>query len=382
MKQQIILLSVIAGLFTACGVSHQTEKQYKDPRESDESMKQAYKLQEKVKFRVQADAETQAVLATTEEDAADDPAMWIHPEDPSKSLIVGTHKKKGLYVYDLAGNELGFYPVGKVNNVDIRQGVVLGQDTLDIVAASNRNDNSITLMKMTAEGKLVDVSAQPIMTGEAIDDIYGFCMYQDQSTGNSFVIANGKNGVVQQWALAAADSGKVTASLAKSYKVPSQPEGMVADDATGTLYIGEEAQGIWKVDLSVDTVATPELIASTKVADNEMLEADLEGIALYKTGIETGYLLASSQGNFSYAVFSLENNYEYLGSFAIEKGKVDGVEETDGIEVITDSLSEQYPKGMLMVQDGFNFDDDSLKAQNFKMIDWRKIEQLLVKKEM
>src|SRR5690606_27100977 len=34
-------------------------------------------------------------------DAADDPAIWAHPTQPGRSLIVATDKKAGLYVYDM-----------------------------------------------------------------------------------------------------------------------------------------------------------------------------------------------------------------------------------------------------------------------------------------
>lgn len=36
---------------------------------------------------------------------SDDPAIWIHPDDPSKSLIIGTDKNVdgALYVFDLEG---------------------------------------------------------------------------------------------------------------------------------------------------------------------------------------------------------------------------------------------------------------------------------------
>ena len=34
---------------------------------------------------------------------ADDPAIWVHPERPGESLIIGTLKDAGLVVYDLRG---------------------------------------------------------------------------------------------------------------------------------------------------------------------------------------------------------------------------------------------------------------------------------------
>jgi 3-phytase len=52
-----------------------------------------------------AAAQTPEVIATVETDpvpssgdAADDPALWIHPTEPASSLIVGTDKDAGLGV--------------------------------------------------------------------------------------------------------------------------------------------------------------------------------------------------------------------------------------------------------------------------------------------
>lgn len=39
-------------------------------------------------------------------DAADDPAIWVNPNNAAKSLILGANKDQGLYVYNLAGEEL------------------------------------------------------------------------------------------------------------------------------------------------------------------------------------------------------------------------------------------------------------------------------------
>jgi 3-phytase len=50
-------------------------------------------------------------------DSADDPAIWIHPTDPSQSTIIGTDKHGGLAVYDLSGTQLQYLPDGDLNNV-------------------------------------------------------------------------------------------------------------------------------------------------------------------------------------------------------------------------------------------------------------------------
>lgn len=53
---------------------------------------------------VTADGETEPVGAAG--DAADDLAFWVHPGDPSQSVVIGTDKEGALEVYDMAGKRL------------------------------------------------------------------------------------------------------------------------------------------------------------------------------------------------------------------------------------------------------------------------------------
>ena len=66
----------------------------------------------------------------------DDPAIWIHPTDPSKSLIFGTDKvpaKGGLYVFGLDGSQkAAFTPLDRPNNVDVAYGFNLNGRRIDI----------------------------------------------------------------------------------------------------------------------------------------------------------------------------------------------------------------------------------------------------------
>ena len=91
-----------------------------------------------------AAAQPSEVVATVETDpvpdggdAADDPAIWIHPAHPSQSLIIGTDKLSGLAVYDLDGHEVQFLPDGMLNNVDVRYDFPVGGVLTDIVCAGN-----------------------------------------------------------------------------------------------------------------------------------------------------------------------------------------------------------------------------------------------------
>jgi 3-phytase len=73
-----------------------------------------------------------------------------------------------------------------------------------------------------------------------------------------------------------------------------------------------------------------------------------------------------------------DQNNPYLTSFAIGTTTLlDGSEQTDGLDVVSDSLSPQYPRGLLVVLDGFNYDGDTLRPQNFKLISWADIEAVI-----
>ena len=50
---------------------------------------------------------------------------------------------------------------------------------------------------------------------------------------------------------------------------------------------------------------------------------------------------------------------------------VDGVSETDGLDVTSTPLSPDFPGGLLVVQDGRNLMPD--QPQNFKFVSWQDV---------
>ncbi|MCK9205793.1 MAG: phytase, partial [Salinivirgaceae bacterium] len=102
-------------------------------------------------FQVSASVETTPVVSQLNDDAADDPSVWVNKANPADSRIIGTDKKRGICVYDLNGTERFFYSVGRVNNIDVRYNFNLNGSPIDIVGASNRTTNTITLMKVNPD---------------------------------------------------------------------------------------------------------------------------------------------------------------------------------------------------------------------------------------
>ncbi len=307
-------------------------------------------------------------------DAADDPAIWVHPKDPSLSTVIGTEKQSGLFVYDLSGKVIQYLADGKMNNVDLRSGFLLNGKEVTLVTASNRTDKSLSIYAIDeTTRKLVNVADGLQDTG--MIDPYGSCMYKSND-GAIYAIINDSDGNVKQWALRESRKGRVSAELMREFSVGSQTEGCVADDKRGVLFIGEEAVGVWKYGADPESGDAREAVVMA--ADDDALTPDVEGMSIYHGENGDGYLVVSSQGSNSYVLYDLAPPHAYAGSFAViadgARG-IDGASETDGLDVTSANLGGAFPKGLLVVQDGRNMLPP--ETQNFKFVSWTDIEQAL-----
>jgi 3-phytase len=355
-----MLMLLTVSLLASCSTTGGSE----DKKNRDIAEKNGFYL-------VEAAAETTPVASS--EDAADDLAIWYNPNNPAKSTIIATNKQKGLLVYNLEGEELFNYPLGELNNVDIRTKFGFNGDSITIVGATNRTENTINLFKVNTEtGALEELPLEKTITPKS-KDVYGFCFYKSQDPKHKnkiFAISVGTDGKMDQWELQNT-KGKVKARFVRVVKFDSKCEGLVADDETGNLFVGEEVKGIWKM-AALPAGGDKKTLVSDMT--NSKLKADIEGLTIYYGKNKGGYLIASSQGNNSFAVFRRDGSNKYLGSFMIAQGgNVDGVSDTDGIDVLNLSLGSDYPKGVFIAQDGFNYEGETVVNQNFKLVNWNDI---------
>ena len=271
----------------------------------------------------------------------------------------------------MQGKSLQFLPDGKMNNVDLRDGFKLGGERVVLVTASDRTqqggrDLSPRHCKRAPRqcrgwnpgdrplGSIRPVHVPKCEVGPAI------CVCQ-RSGRSRPAMGTGRD---------ARRQGSHQAGA--RHKFGSQTEGCVADDRSGTLYVGEEDIGLWRV--AADPVRGAAPVAVDKVAANPKIKDDIEGVGIYDLGGGRGYIVASSQGNNSYAVYRREGDHAYLGSFSViadpAKG-IDGISETDGLEVTSANLGPGFEHGAMIAQDGRNV--MPAENQNFKMVPWAAI---------
>ncbi len=293
---------------------------------------------------------------------ADDPALWADARDPSRALMFGTDKTDGLYVHNLDGSVRQFFPSGALNNVDLRTGFPVGDREMVLIGASA--DEAFGLFLYLLDPNTLETTEWGFFsTGDF--EPYGFCLGR---RGEDFhVVANSKTGEIRTWSIAAGMNGPEL-SLVRTLSVGSQPEGCVVDDETDILYVGEEDSSLWRFDFDPEGSTEATLVAA---ADGQRITTDVEGVTIMRDGANK-YLIVSSQGDDTYAVFRLGGaDPAYVGRFAVIASEtIDAATETDGVDAWSGPIGD-FPEGLLAMHD--TDDAPNRGQQNFKMVDWRDV---------
>ncbi|MBL4878688.1 MAG: phytase [Hyphomonas sp.] len=296
-------------------------------------------------------------------DKADDPAVWVNLANPAASLVLGTNKDEGLHVYNLAGEELQFLDVGRVNNVDLRG---------DVAVASNDETNAISWFTIdSATATVSHIGDTPTLK----DEPYGICAGRVGTT--YYAMPTYKDGMAQIWSVQTdmlSEGPELVAEIQVGQFGQLQLEGCVFDEANGQVFLGEEEHGVWKLDLTDWTVAP---ISVDTIAAQNGLVADVEGMDIWAGQNGEGYLVVSSQAADRFVVYDLKAPHAPRGVFTVTAnadGSIDAVTHTDGLDVNSAPLP-GFPKGILVVQDDGN--PASGVDQNFKLVDWSLVEAAL-----
>jgi 3-phytase len=323
----------------------------------------------------QLQATLETASTTTRGDVIDDPAFWHHATNPANSRILATDKRSGLEVYNLQGERVQQLPVGRLNNVDVRYGLRWQGKPHDIAVASLRNNNSLQLFAIDAAGQLHDAGQVPT----ALPDIYGMCLYQPKAD-EIYAFVNDKSGRIDQFRLSS-DGSQWQGKLVRTLKVPSQPEGCVADDQNHQLYVGEEDVGVWTFAADATAPVAGQLVITANDEQGPLV-ADVEGMALLPAGTFTTQnkplLLISSQGNDSYVLYEATPPYAFVQRFRVGTNPqlgIDGSSETDGLDLTVKSLGPAFPFGAIAIQDGRNRMPEA--GQNLKLVPLQQLEAVL-----
>ena len=299
----------------------------------------------------------------------DDPAIWINPTDPSKSLVIGTDKDKdgALYAFDLSGKIVKRVGgIQRPNNVDIAYGIMLGGKKVDIAVTTERQANKIRIFSLP-DLLPIDNGGIEVFAGETERDPMGIALYTRPSDHAIFAIVGRKtgpaDGYLWQYQLSDAGNGAIGGKLVRKfgkYSSKKEIEAIAVDNELGYVYYSDEQVGVRKYWVDPSANHNEELVL---FAQNGF-SVDHEGIAIYKTGEKTGYLLVSNQGSQSFMVYPREgskgnaNQYDLIAEIPVS------AMETDGADAVSVNLGAQYPEGIFVAMS---------TDRTFHFYDWRVI---------
>ncbi|MBC3785879.1 phytase [Spirosoma utsteinense] len=284
----------------------------------------------------------------------DDPAIWVNPVDPAKSLVIGTDKDAdgALYVFDLQGKIVPgkvVHNLNRPNNVDLVYGLSLKGTHTDVAVVTERGTSRIRTFRLP-DMKPLDSQPLDVFVGEEKRLPMGIALYKRPSDGVVFAIVGRKEGPAQGylWQYRLDDDGKglIKATVVRKFGTWSgkkEIESIAVDAELGYVYYSDEGVGVRKY------YADPErgdaelaLFAKTGFAE------DHEGISIYKTGPTTGYLLVSDQGANQFHVFRREGEPGKPNEHQLVKIVPVAAQVSDGSEVTNVPLGKAFPKGLFV----------------------------------
>ena len=165
------------------------------------------------------------------------------------------------------------------------------------------------------------------------------CLYKSPLTGKFYAFATAKSQGVEQYELIDNGEGQISLIFVRRWD-QKKCEGAVADDELGYVYIAEEKSGLWRYAAEPDGSIEGTHIA---VVGENGYDNDAEGVTIYYARDGGGYIIASSQGNNTFIVYDRLSPHAYVKTFSIE-----GVEETDGVDVTNVNLGPAFPYGLFV----------------------------------
>ena len=315
----------------------------------------------------------------------DDPAIWVHPTEPSRSVILGTMKVAApagaVVVFGVDGQiRQVISGIDRPNNIDVEYGFSLGGRPVDLAVVTERYGRRLRVFRIDPQqGGLVDVAAPPVLEGQSGEAgaPMGIALYKRPRDGAVFAIVSPKEGPRQgylwQYRLSAGADGRVAAHFVRRFgnfsattvREENEIEAVAVDDALGYVYYADEADGIHKWHADPEH---PDAGRELAHFGRDGFRGDREGIAIYSLADGTGYIVATDQldGDSEYHLYPREgapgNPHDHSRQIAVLRG---GADATDGLEISSSPLGPGLPHGAMVAMNS--------QPRNFLVFRWQDV---------
>jgi 3-phytase len=302
---------------------------------------------------IEPDIITESTLNDT-----DDPAIWVHPTDPSKSIVFGTDKATNgaIYAFNLEGKVIEdktIRAIKRPNNVDIGYGFQLS-DTIstDILVFTEREKTQLRIFSVP-DMLALDSGGFKVFEDEknTVDKLpMGIALYKSPIDASFYAIVSRKNGPKEGYLYQykfILEAGNIQTKLVRKFGAFSgkkEIEAIAVDAEMGFVYYADEGHGIRKYH------------AEPSKGNKEIscfgvryFEDDIEGIAIAKTAENAGFLIVSDQQKGQFNLFERKTN-KFIKAVNLTTLA------TDGCEVVTSPLNKKFKSGLFVaMNDEKNF---------------------------
>jgi len=288
---------------------------------------------------------------------SDDPAIWINPDDPAQSLIIGTDKEQdgALYVFDLDGQiieEKTVRNLQRPNNVDVEYGLMLNGIPVDIAVTTERLANKLRIYTLP-DMQCVDGGGIEVFEGETLRAPMGIALYKRPADSVIFAIVSRKEGPTDgrylwQYRLEDDGTGQVKASKVREFGIWSgikEIEAIAVDDELGYVYYSDENTGVRKYYADPDR---PDANVELALFGTEPYAEDREGISIYQINGGTGYILVSNQSAHKFHVYKREGESDNPHQHDLIKVVDVSTNNSDGSDVTNVALNDKFPVGLFV----------------------------------
>ncbi|GAA3643472.1 phytase [Nonomuraea antimicrobica] len=348
-----------------------------------------------------------------------DPAIWVHPRDPAKSVVVSAAGAGGLHVHNLTGTAK--------QRLSGNGASLAGVDVAYRFRFDAKWSNDLAVAADSASGGLRSFAFRPVAADwgrPLVEDVTAkgapavfpgggapehLVTWRDGGRVYA-VVSRAGTGTLALVRLLAKPGRKVGYQVIRTVDLPTwftlssgaawspceapTVAGLTVDRRARTLYVAQQGVGILR--LRADLGDQPHLVdvVSGFGADTSRDEASgrcvpgtdpgeggdrlvgLGGLAFYQGAGSSGYLLASSRDNSRVAVYGSGGGAAYLGQFRVGSAPhIDPVQGTLGLDVLNVPAGRHFPKGVLVVQD--SADTPEPAGAGLKLVRWDTAARLL-----
>ncbi|WP_426753849.1 myxosortase-dependent phytase-like phosphatase [Myxococcus sp. Y35] len=291
-----------------------------------------------------------------------DATLWEAPGNSASSLLLTAYENAntGLVTFGLDGQQVDAeLAEGPMSAVAVLDGFLVSGVEQTLVVAASLNANGLTAFTVDTgrADRVVRLGAPGFVTGRQFSAV---ALHRSQDSGRFYLFAGGADGFLQQYELSG-DLGAVTATPVRSLRTSGAVVGLVVDEATESLFVTQQGQGLWRYSTEPDDDGEGQQLAAS---GGTQLSTNVGRVGLYRARNGEGYILVADPGANAFAVFERRAR-TFVGTFQLATdGGVISANAPLALAVSAQRMGTSFPDGLFAGSDALS------SPQNLKLASW------------